>query len=161
MRLPHPEIGSEQDDGIGEVGHPAQGVGQAPLVEQGQQHIKNFGRGLFDFIEQEDAERLAPHGAGEQAFRLIQGARQAAGGGAINVFVHVEAQQPFRAAKEIPGQGLGRFGLADPCRPKQQQRSQRAPGIIEPGLECEEDIRKGLKHLRLAGEFVAENRENG
>ena len=84
-----------------------------------------------------------------------------AGGGAINVFVHVEAQQPFRAAKEIPGQGLGRFGLADPCRPKQQQRSQRAPGIIEPGLECEEDIRKGLKHLRLAGEFVAENRENG
>src|SRR5688572_18403116 len=99
---------------------------------------------LLDFVKQENAKRLAANRAGEQAFGLMETARETRDGVGADELVHVEARQPRLVAEKRFRNRLRHLRFAYACRAKEQKRAQRTPLVIEPRLG---------KHDRIGEQF--------
>ncbi|KAG0751077.1 hypothetical protein G6F24_014663 [Rhizopus arrhizus] len=120
------QVRGGDDDGIGEIHHPALAVGEPPVVEYLQQDVVDVGVRFFDLIEQQHAVGFATHLLGELAALVIahitrRRAHQACHGMAFTVLGHVDAQQRALIAIDGLGQCLGEFGLAHTRRPEEQE----------------------------------------
>ena len=124
------QVRGGDDDGIGEIHHPALAVGEPPVVEHLQQDVVDVGVRFFDLIEQQHAVGLATHLLGELAALVIahitrRRAHQACHGMAFPVLGHVDAQQRTFIAIDGLGQRLGELGLAHAGRAKEQESRHR------------------------------------
>ena len=73
------QVGRGDDDGVGEIHHPALAVGEATVVEHLQQDVVDVRVCLLDLVEQQHAVGLAPHLLGElTAFVVTDIARRRA-----------------------------------------------------------------------------------
>ncbi len=63
------QVGGQDDDGVSEIGHPAEIVEEDALVEHGHQGVEYSGVGLFDLIEQHHGEGALP-GSGGSTVRV-------------------------------------------------------------------------------------------
>ena len=100
--------------------------------------VEHVGVGLFDLVEQDHAERLAPHGLGELAALFVpdvagRRADEAADRVLLHVLGHVERDQCVVVAEQELGQRLGQLGLADAGRAEEDERPTRALRILEAG----------------------------
>ena len=75
------KVGSEDDESLGEIDAVAASGGQDAVVQNLQKFVENPRMGLFDFVEQNDAEGLFPDGIGEFASHVVS---DVAGGAPIN-----------------------------------------------------------------------------
>ena len=64
-RKVEPEVRRADDDGVAEIDDAPLPVGETALVENLQQHVADVGVRLFEFVEENDRIRTAPHLLGE------------------------------------------------------------------------------------------------
>ena len=126
-----------------------------------QEHVVQFGMGLFDLIKDNDRVRAAAQGFGQLAGILvadISGRRthQAAGGMAFHELGHVELDEGFLAAKHELGQGLGQLGLADAGGAEEHERTDRTLWVFEPGARAPHRLGDGLDGFLLADNDLLE-----
>ena len=65
-------------DGVAKVDGAALAVGEAPVVQDLQQHVEYVRMRLLDLIEQDDAVRPAPHRLGQVTALLVADIARAA-----------------------------------------------------------------------------------
>ncbi len=129
------QVRGGDDDGIGEIHHPALAVGEPPVVEHLQQDVVDVGVSLLDLVQQQHAVGLATHLLGELAALVIahitrRRAHQACHGMAFPVLGHVYAQQRTFIAIDGLGQRLGELGLAHAGRPEEQKSRHRLAALL-------------------------------
>ena len=120
------DVRGHQDDGVAEIHHAADVVGQLAFLQNLQQHVPHVRVRLFDFVEQHDGIRVAAHLFGELAAFLVAdvaGRRtdEARDVEFLHVFAHVELDERFGVAEHLLGQRLGQKRLAHAGRAEQQQ----------------------------------------
>ena len=161
--LPHAEL---QDPLRSEVrGHDHQrvlevdgaplAVGQAAVVEDLEQHVERLGMRLLDFVEQHHRVGTAAHGFGQRPTLLVA---DVSGGGAdqprhavlLLVLRHVHPHHGALVVEQELGQGAGQLGLADSGRPEEQERADRAPGVLQPGARAPHRVGHQPDRLLLA-----------
>ena len=74
-------------------------IGQPPLVEQTQQHVKHAKRGLFDFVQKHHRERLPPHALDQVAHFTVWFSQQAPRGVESGKLAHVQANERVAKSK--------------------------------------------------------------
>src|SRR5207237_10541008 len=112
-------------------------VRQAAFAKGRQERVEHRRMGLLDLVEEDDAERLLTDLPRELAFaRAIPRRPDQAGNRVAGAeLAHVEAHHPLAAAEEALGQCLRELGLADTCRPDEEERPERLVRIVEPRLD--------------------------
>jgi hypothetical protein len=155
------EVGGEEDDALGEVGDATEGVGEAAFVEHGEEEVGDLRGGLLEFVEEDDAEGLAADGAGEESVGVGGSSGEAGGAGAVDEFVHVEAEESVLGSEEESGKGLGGFGLSDAGGAEKEEGSEGSAWVVETGLEGDEDVGEGVEDLVLTEDAGAEFAEDG
>ena len=106
-----PEVGRQQDDGVGEIRLAAGGVGETAVLQKLQKDVLDVGVGLFDLVEQHHAVgpaadrlgQLAPLVVAQIARRRAQQPGHRVG---LLVFGHIKFEQRLVAAKPAAGQRL-------------------------------------------------------
>ena len=114
---PRPQVGREQDDGVGKIRLAPLGVGQAAVLQNLQQQVLDIAVGLFDLIKQYDAVGAAAHRLGQLAALVVahiarRRAQQPRHCMPFHIFRHIEAKQCFFAAEPALCQRAGQLGLA-------------------------------------------------
>src|SRR5581483_11000303 len=133
-----PDVRGHDDDRVPEVHHPALAVGEPPVVQDLEQDVEDVGVRLLDLVEQDHAVGPAPDRLGELAPLLVA---HVAGGRAdhpghrvlLHVLRHVEPHHGPLVVEQELGQGAGGLGLADPGGPQEDERAERAVGVLEAG----------------------------
>ncbi len=155
------QVGRGDDDGVGEIHHPALAVGEATVVEHLQQDVVDVRVCLLDLVEQQHAVGLAPHLLGElTAFVVTDIARRRAHqprhGMAFAIFRHVDAQQGVLIAVDRFGQCLGELGLAHPGRAQKQEGSHRFAAFAQAGAGQPHGIGHGTDRLVLSHQALVQ-----
>lgn len=120
------EIAGHDDDGVLEVHGSSLAIGETAVIQNLEEDIEDFGMGLFDFVEEDDAVGATADGLGELAaffVAYIAGRRpnEAADAELFAVFAHVDADHGALVVEEEFGQGLYGFGFADPGGAKEEE----------------------------------------
>ncbi len=107
-----PDVGGEEDDGVAEIDHAADVVGQFAFFQDLQEHVHHVGMGLFDFVEEHHGIGAAADLFGELAAFLVAdvaGRRTDHAGGvvAFHVFAHVQLDERLGVAEQNFRQRLG------------------------------------------------------
>ena len=132
------EVRRHDDDGVAEVDRTALAVGETTLFENLQQRVEHVGVGLFDFVEQHHAERLAPDSLGQLATFVVTHvaggrAHQAADRVLLHVLGHVECDECRFVAEQELTQCLGEFGLTHTCGSEEDERTARPLRVLQTG----------------------------
>ena len=144
---------------MAQIGDLAHGVGQPALVERLQEQVPDIGMGLFEFVEQDDRERLLAHAADQRVG--LDGRRRTLAEDLADRFMslefaHVEADHPLDRAEQKFRDRLGELGLAGAGRPGEQKHADRLVGIVQPGLEHGDARDHGLDRFVLADHACSE-----
>ncbi len=70
---------------------------------------------------------------------------------------HIDLDQGFFAAENELGQGLGEFGLTDARWAEEDERTNRALGVLQSGARSPDGLGDGLDGLVLADDPFVEN----
>ena len=92
------DVRSHQDDGVPEINHTADVIGQFAFLKDLQEHVPHIRVRLLDFVEQYDRIGLAAHLLGELAAFLVPNvtgrrADQSGDVELLHVFAHVELDE--------------------------------------------------------------------
>ena len=155
------EVGRQHDDGVLEVHHTTLGVGETSLVEDLQQGVEDVGVGLFDLVEEDDAEWLAAHLLGELAALLItdesrRGTEHPGCGVLLGVLAHVQGDEGILVTEEELGERLGELGLADTGRAGENERTSRTLRILEAGAGTTDGATQRLDSVLLSDVTLAD-----
>ncbi len=90
---------------------------------------------LFDLVEQDHLIGTAADGFGQHAAFLVtdiarRRAEQPRDRVFLHEFAHVDADHCGGVVEQEFGERLGQFGLADAGRAKEQERAERAVGVL-------------------------------
>jgi hypothetical protein len=112
------EVRGHDEDGVLEVDGAAFGVGEAAIVENLQEDIKDVGVCFFDLVEEHDSVGAAANGLGELAAFVeadVAGGRadEACYGVLLHVLGHIDTDHGLFVVEEELGEGAGGLGLAD------------------------------------------------
>ncbi len=135
------QVGGEDQHGVLEVDRAALAVGEPAVLEDLQQAVVDLLVRLLDLVEQDHAERLAPHLLGELAALLVadvarRGAEQPRGGEAVVELAHVDLDERVVVAEQEVGQRLGQLGLTDTGRAGEDERAGRTLGVLQARHAC-------------------------
>ena len=133
-------VGSGDDDGVAEADLAVFFVAEDAFVEDLEQGGEDAGVGFFDFVEEDDRERLF-HDLGSEAefvgSAVFNKTRDVGGG---NKFVHVEADDVVFAIEVNFGKGLGELGFADTGGAEEEESADGATLIFDAGAGATESV---------------------
>ena len=149
------DVRGHQHDGIAEIHHAAHVVGQFPFFENLQQHVPHVRVRLFNFVEQHDGIRIAPHFFGELAAFLVTdvtGRRpdEPRDIELFHVLAHVEMHERLRVAKHLFGERLGQQRLAHARRAEQQEGADGPARVLQIRARPAQRLANGGNRLVLA-----------
>src|SRR6202521_2324352 len=135
------QVGSHDDDRVGEVDHLALGIAQAAVFQDLQQHVEDFGMCLLDLVEQDHRVGPASHRFGQlSAFVVadIAGRRadQSRGGVALHELRHVELDQRILGVEQVLGERSRKLGLSDTGWAQEDERADRPAWVLKPGARA-------------------------
>ncbi len=149
------DIRGHDDHRVLEVDGVPLSVGGASVVEDLQQDVEDLVMRLLDLVEEDHGVGLAPDGFGQLAALLVadvagRRADQTRHRVLLHVFAHIDADHVVLAVEERLGQGLGELGLADAGRPEEDERTDRAAGVLDTGAGPDDRVRDQAHRLVLA-----------
>ncbi len=111
-------------------------VGQAPVIQNLQKRVPNFGVGFLDFVKEHYAVRPAAHSFGKLTAFLVahvsgRRAKKAAHGVLLAVLTHVYAHQSILIVKEELSQGFSQVGLTHTGRANENEAAAWPPGVFQ------------------------------
>ena len=111
--------------------------------------------GLFHFVEQHDAIRLASDRLGQHAaFAVTHIARrrafQSRNRVALLVLRHIDDHHVALAAKQRVGEGQSGFRLAHAARTDQHEYADRTPRVFQFSARSADPLSDGLERMRLS-----------
>ena len=138
-------------------------IGETSIIQNLEQGIPHFGVSFFNFIEEHHTVRSATHSFSElTAFFItdISGRRaeQTADRVLLAVLRHINANERFLIIEHEPGKGLGKLGLPHTRRTDEDERSDRAGGIFQPGTRAANGIRNGADGFILTDDAFMQTR---
>src|SRR5918993_5071762 len=124
------------DDRVLEVDRPALGVSEASVVEDLQQRVEDFGVGLLDLVEEDDAVGTAPHLLRELSCLLIadvaRGSADEPGDGVgLLELGRVYPDHGVLFAEEVFGERPCELGLADSGRTEEDKATDGALRVLD------------------------------
>ena len=151
----HGQVRGHDQHGVLEVDGAALAVGQAAVVHHLQQRVEDVGVGLLDLVEQHDRVGAAAHGLGQLAALVVadvagRRADEARDGVFLHVLGHVDADHRVLRVEHELGERACELGLADAGRPEEQERADRAVGVLQAGARAAQRGGDGLDRLVLA-----------
>ena len=155
------EVRGQHEQGVAEVDRATLAVGQAAVVEHGQQDVEDIGVGLLDLVQQHDRVRTPAHRLGQLATLVVadvagRGTDQASHRVLLGVFAHVDAHHRALVVEEEVGQRLGQLGLAHAGRAEEQERAGRPVRVRDPSPSTTDRVRHRLHGLLLSDHPGAE-----
>ena len=131
------EVTRHDDHGVLKVHRPSLTVRHTAVVQHLQENVEDVGMRFFNFIEQNDGVRVAPHGFREVApFFVADVSRrrtdQTRNGVLFHEFTHINTDHGFIRIKEEFRKRLRQFGLTDARGPQEEERTVRPVGIGQP-----------------------------
>ena len=149
------DVARHDDDRVLEVDGAALVVGEAPVVEDLQQHVEDVGVRLLDLVEQDDAVRPTAHRLGELAALLVadvagRRADEPRDAVALHVLAHVEAHHGLFVVEEELGQRPGELGLPHARGAEEDERADRPLRVLEPGARPPHGLGDGHDRTVLA-----------
>ncbi len=155
------DVRGHDQHGVLEVDRAALAVGQAAVVHHLQQHVEDVGVRLLDLVEQHDRVRPAAHRLGELAALLVADvaggrADQPRDGVLLHVLGHVDADHRVLGVEHELGERPGELGLADAGRAEEEERADRAVGVLEAGARAAQRVGDGLDGLVLADDALVQ-----
>jgi len=152
------EVGGHDDDAVAEVGDASGGIGQSAIAEELEQQVEEGGVGLFEFVEEDDAEGLFADAGGEESLGASGGgtADESLDGDGIGELVEVEADHACHIAEEEFGGGLGHLCFSGAGGADEEERGQRFAGPGEPGLDHGEEVEDAIDGGGLADDPLGE-----
>ena len=156
------DVRCHDDDAVAEIHPPPLGVGQMAVIEYLQQDVEDIRVRLFDFVEQDEAVGLAPHGLGELSALFIadvSGGRayQARDGEFLHELGHVDADERVLTAEHELGQRSGQLGLADAGRPQEDEVADGVARVFESGAGAPDGLGDGVDGLVLADDALVQD----
>ncbi len=156
------DVGGHDDDRVLEIDRTPLTVCHPAIVQYLQQDVEHIRMGLFDFIEEQDAVRLAAHRLGQLSSFFIadiagRSADQARYGKLLHVFRHIDAHHVVFRVEQSLGQRTGQLGFADPGRSQEDERADGAVWILDAGAGPEHRIRNEPHRLVLADHPLMED----
>ena len=153
--MPPGDVRGHDHHGVLEVHRAALAVGQPAVVQHLQQHVEDLGVRLLDLVEQHHGVRPAAHGLGELAALLVadvagRRADQPRHRVLLHVLAHVDADHRLLGVEQELRQRPGQLGLADAGGPEEQERADRAVGVLQAGARAAQRVGHGLHRLVLA-----------
>ena len=111
-------------------------VGQAPVVEDLEEGIKDIGVGFFDFIKENDAVGAAPNSFGQLTTLFVTDVAwrcpdEAGDGMFFHVFGHIDANNSVFTIEKSSGKGTGEFGFAHAGRSEKKERADGSLGVFQ------------------------------
>ena len=137
------------------------GIREMPFFHDLQQHVVRFGVGLLDLVKDHDRVRAAADGLGQLAGFFIadvsgRRAYQAADRVAFHELGHIQLDQGFFAAKQEACQRLGQLGLANAGWAEEDERTDRAARVFQPGARAAHGLGDGLDGFFLPDDLFAQ-----
>ena len=137
-------------------------VGQAPVIEDLEESIKDIRVGLFDFIKENDAVGATPNSFGQLttffvtdvAWRCPDEARD---GMFFHVFGHIDADDSVFAIEKSGGKGTGEFGFAYAGRSEKKERADGALRVFQAGASADDGVGDCLHRFVLPDYAFVEN----
>ncbi len=150
-----PKVRRQNDQRLLEVHRAALTIGQHPIVQNLQQHVKDIRMRLFDFVEQDHLIGLAPHRFGQNtAFVIADIARRGTDQTRDRVFLHelghIDAHHRVFVVKQILGQRLGQLGFTHAGWPKEKEAAKWPVRIIQSGTRPTDRVGNSRHSLFLA-----------
>ena len=132
-----------------------------PVLEDLEEDVEDLRMGLLDLVEEHHRVALAPDGLGQLAALVepdVAGRRpdEAADVVALHELAHVDLDERVLAAEHELGERLGELRLPDAGRPEEDERADRALGILEPGAGPANGLGDDPDRLLLADDPVVE-----
>ncbi len=155
------DVAGEDDEGVFEIDGAPLAVGEAAVVEDLEQGVEDVRVGFFDFVEEDDAVRVAADGFAELAAFLVadvagRRADQPGDGVFFHVFAHVEANEGEFVVEQESGEGAGQFGFADAGWAEEEEGAQGAGGVLETAAGAADGVGDGGDGFRLADDATGE-----
>ena len=131
-----PDVARHNDNGVAKVDLASPGVGQVTVVEYLKQDVEDFGMGLLDFVQQDQAVGLAAHGLGELSALLVSdvawGRSDKPGDRVpLHELGHIDANERFLAAEEELGEALRQERLTNSGWPGEDEDAGRTLRILK------------------------------
>jgi len=126
-----------------------------------EQHVEGLRVRLLDLVEHDDAVRAAAQRLGELPGVLVTDvagwrAGQAGDRMPLHELAHVELDEGVLAAEHEFGQHFGQLGLADARRPQEDERPDRAAGVLQPGAGPAHGLADRVDRLVLADDALVQ-----
>ena len=155
------DVRRHDDDGVLEVDFAALRVGQTPVFEHLQQQVEDVGMRFLDLVEQHDRVRTAAHGFGQlTAFFVADVSRRRADQTRdrvlLHVLRHVDADHRLFVVEQELGDAARDFGLADAGRSEEDERADRAIGVLQPGARTADRPRDDVDRRVLADDALVQ-----
>ena len=137
------------------IDHPAVVVGQVAFVEHLEQDVEHVRVRLLDLVQEDDRVGLPAHSLGQRAELLVpdvarRGTDEPADRELLHVLGHVHPDERLSVGKEELRQGPRQLGLADSGGAGEDERSDRAVGVLEAGARAPDGARHRHDRLVLA-----------
>jgi hypothetical protein len=118
---------------------------------------------LFDFVEEHHAIRSAADGFGELTAFLVadisgRRAEETADRVLFAILRHVNAHERFFIIEHEPGESFCQFGLANTRRTDEDEGTNRAGGVFQPGACAADGIGDGMNGFFLTDDALMQTR---
>ena len=130
------DVGGHDDDGVFEIDGATLAVGQAAIVEDLEEGIKDIGVGFLNFIKKNDTVGATADGFGKLAALLVTDIAwrrpdEAGDGMFFHVFGHIDADDSLFTIEKSGGKSAGEFGFAYAGRSKKKKRTDGSLGVFQ------------------------------
>ena len=119
------QVARHDDERVSKVDQPTTCIAEPSFPEHLKQIVEHVGMRLFDLIEQQHTVRTSTYRTWKSTVWVFQSTNQFLGRLRRTDFVHVNSNQTRLVMKQQLGQRLGRFGLANACRPHEKKDTER------------------------------------
>ena len=144
-RLDAPDVRRHDQHRVAEVDRASLSVGEPTVVEHLQQHVEHLRVRLLDLVEEHDRVRPPANRLGELAAFVVpdvarRRADQARDRMPLLVLAHVDAHHRVLVVEHELGERPRELGLADTGRPEEDERADRAIGILQPRARASQRV---------------------
>src|SRR5574337_776481 len=148
------DVARHDQYGVLEVNNATITVGQAAVLKNLEEQIKDLRVGFFYLIEEDDRERPTPNLLGKLTRIVVPdipwgGADETGGREALHVLRHIDADQCVLRSEQEFRQRLGQFGLPHAGRPQEDERPDGTARVLDPGPRTANRSAHALDRLGL------------
>ena len=155
------EVRGHDQDGVLEIDGAPLGIGDAPVVEDLQQHVEHVWMGFLDFVKEDDGIWLAAHGFGELAALFVadvswRRADQAADGIFFHVLAHIDAHHVVFVVEKGFGEGFRQLCLTNAGRAEEEEGADWFRRILDASLGADDRVGDFFDGLILADDALVQ-----